>query len=417
LAEEATSEADSTEMEDADEAESAIDALALAMTEDLAACPSLLADYADVFATVLEQTDDPLVLETWLRVCGALTDERGAFIYFDLNQDGQDDLLVFPTIISDTGFGPGGAEGKIMIFHENADGGYDPVFVQEVYGQPSVLAVDDVNEDGRIELIWQVESCATFCVTGVQSLNWDAESESYLPGVLPGAATANGEVIIEPVAEDDPGVGQQIRLVGGISGTPGGGLEVAHEEIWQSVDGEQFRRISWLYDREAEDGDCLGLHLVEADVALHAGDILGYEVAIEMYSTALADEELRACSLFDMEEEKELDLLRGLAAFRLVQAQALNGESDAAASSLAVLETAQPDSKYAAITAQWLESYNEAEDAVAACESVRATFLASDELWQVTDHYGFDHPALAAEQICFVPDESSEEEEEEENNE
>jgi LysM repeat protein len=397
-------EADATEADDTDEAEAAIDALTLALTEDLPACPSLLIDYAVVFPKVLEQTDDPLVLEAWLRVCRALTDSRGAFVAYDLNQDGQEELLVLPTIISDTGFGPGGAEGMIMIFHADAEGGYGAVFVQEVYGQPSVLAVDDVNEDGRIELIWQVESCSTFCVTGVQSLNWDEESESYLPGVLPGAATANAKVTIEPVAEGDPGVGQQIRLVGGISGTPGGGLEVAHEEIWQSVDSRQFRRISWLYDREAEDGDCLGLRLVEADIALQAADILGYEPAIEIYSEALAGEELRACSLLDMEEEIELSLLRGLATFRLVQAQALNGDADAAASTLSILEKAQPDSKYAAVAALWLESYSESADAAAACEGLQATFLASSELWQITDHYGFDHPALAAEQICFVPE-------------
>lgn len=386
---------------DPDEEE--ISAAALILTEDLPECPASLAAYSDVLPVVLEGTDDPLVLETWLRLCSALADDRGDLIFFDLNDDDLGDLIIFPTIISDAGYGPGGAEGILMISHLTESGTYTTALSQEVYGRPTVLAVGDSNADGVPELIWQVESCATFCVTGVQSLSWDGES--YVPGILPGAATANGRVFLEAVAAGDPGDGRQIRLVGGVSGTPGGGLVVPHEEIWQSVDGSPYRRLSWTYDREVEESACLGLRLIEADVALQASAVLGYGPAIELYSDALSDDTLLACSQFEMEAEEELSLQRGLAGFRLIQAQALNNDMDAAQATLDTLVEAEPDGAYTSVAETWLDSYMAGGSAVAACEEIADIFTVSNKLWQVTDQYGYDHPALAAEQICFIPSE------------
>ena len=39
-----------------------------------------------------------------------------------------------------------------------------------------------------------------------------------------------GQASFEPVAAGDPGNGQQLILVGGVSGTPEGGLETSHVE-------------------------------------------------------------------------------------------------------------------------------------------------------------------------------------------
>ena len=38
-----------------------------------------------------------------------LAEDRGAALFADLNQDGADDVVVFPTLISDVGLGPKGA--------------------------------------------------------------------------------------------------------------------------------------------------------------------------------------------------------------------------------------------------------------------------------------------------------------------
>ncbi len=377
---------------------------AAAVEADLPSCPETLAGYREVLPEVMAGAqDDLLVVEAWLRVCDAMTDERGAVLVYDLNGDRRNDLIVFPTIISDAGYGPGGAEGGVFVFHADDQGGYNLAMAPAIYGQPAPLAVGDANGDGQPELIWTVESCSTFCVTSVQAVRWDEENQEYQDAIQPGAAIAEGQVFIEPVPDDGPGQGQQIRLVGGVSGTPGGGLAVPHEEIWQSVDGAPFQRISWRYDRDAEGSDCLGLRLVEADVALQASQVLGYGPAIQLYREALEDPDLQACSLFGISAEEELQLLQGLASFRLIQALALDGQMAQARTALALLQAGQPESGYSQASQKWLESFAASGDPEEACQAVASIFQENEALWQITDHFGYDHPALAAEQICFIP--------------
>ena len=187
-----------------------------------------------------------------------------------------------------------------------------------------------------------------------------------------------------------------------MSGVPEGGLNVPRTENWQSVDGAPYARLEWVYDRDVEGNDCVGLRLVEADVAMQAADVLGWDDAIGMYTNAL-DSELKACSLFGIPGDEELILLQGLASFRLIQAQALSGDDAGAQATLLALQSGQPDSDYTEAAATWLASYNATGDADAACDTVDAIFTGNDELWRITDQFGYNHPALAAEQICFRP--------------
>lgn len=367
-------------------------------------CPAGITGYAETLPGLLNEAGaNPATVTAWLRGCGALSDDRGALVQFDLNQDSRNDLLIFPTIISDLGYGPGGVDGAFLLFHGNENGGFDLALAPDIFGQPKPLAWRDVDGDRRPELLWQVESCANFCVTSLLGLEWNGETGAYEQAVLPGAALAAGRVFVEPVPRGAPGRGRQLRLVGGVSGTVGGGLTVPHTEIWQSIDAQPFRRISWQYDRNADGNDCLGLRLVEADVALQASDVLGYGPAIALYQAALEDSGLQACSLFGLDAAAELTLLQGLGSFRLIQAQALSGDTAAAQATLAGLVTGQPDSDYAEAASEWLEAFSSDGDTAAACEPVTEQVKANAEMWQVTDQYGYDHPALAAQQVCFVP--------------
>ena len=371
---------------------------------DLPECPTGINGYADALPEIVNKPGlAPAALGSWLRACDALTDDRGALVGRDMNGDGIDDLLVFPTIISDLGYGPGGADGAFFLFHGKADGGYDLVLAPDIFGQPAPVFVGDANSDTRPDLLWQVESCSTFCVTSLLGLTWVAESGTYTQSVQPGAALASGTVTVESVTKGTPGKGRQLRLVGGVSGTVGGGLTVPHTEIWQSIDAAPFRRIYWTYDRNADGNDCLGLRLVEADVALQASDVLSYTPAITLYKTALEESTLQPCSLFGLDAAKELTLLQGLGSFRLIQAQALSGDVAGAQAILAGLAAGQPDSDYSAAASDWLESYLADGDAKAACGAVTKAAVNKAEMWQVTDQYGYDHPALAAQQVCFVP--------------
>lgn len=370
---------------------------------ELPDCPTTLDEYSAVLPAVIALSEgDALIVETWLRLCDGMTDERGGMLLADFNADGLEDAIFLPTIVSDLGFGPGGAQGAVLVYHGVGGGGFELTYAPEVFGQPTLLAVDDLNGDQAIELAWVVEGCSTFCVKEVQIVRWDAQQREYVSIIEPGATIAEGTASFAELPDDAPGQGQQLVLSGGVSGTTDGGLKVEHEETWQSVDGRPFRRLSWTYDRENSSSNCVGLRLIEADVALHAADLLGYDVAIELYRTAL-DPALRACSIHGIPAPEELKLLQGLATFRLIQAQALAGEIDAAAADVAALQQGQPDSAFSRAAEQWLADYTDGSDAAAACRALQPLFDEETLTWQITDHFGYNHPALAPEQVCFIP--------------
>lgn len=368
---------------------------------ELAACPTDLVGYVDTLPAILVSTEqDPQLIESWLRSCDALDDARGAFHLADLNQDGTQDALFLPTIVSDRGFGPDGAQGAVLIYHGAANDSYTLVANPEIYGLPTLLTVEDLNADQQTDIAWSVEGCATSCISEIQIVTWDGST--YIPIIEPGATIAEGTASFTAITTGDPGVGKQLVLEGGISNTQDGGLAVPHTEVWESIEGQPFQRIRWSYDRSVEGADCLGLRLVEADVALQASHVLGYETAIDLYTKSI-DPALQACSLFGMAAAEELQLLQGLASFRLIQAQALNGDFVAAGTVLTSLQQGQPESNYTKVAQQWLDVYESGGDATVACAEIQPIFDENADLWQITDHYGYNHPALAAEQICYIP--------------
>ncbi len=344
---------------------------------------------------------DPLILETWLRLCGAMDNEQGAVLVQDLNNDQIDDFVVMPVVISDAGQGPGGAEGLILVYYGNPDGAFTLAVESDTRGLPAPLALDDINDDGLLDLAWTVEGCGVFCLTQVQILSWNGEA--YTTGIESGAIMIEAQVRLEPVPPNALGQGQQLVMVGGANGTSLGGLDITHTEVWQSVDGSPYGRIAWTYDRENELSDCLGLRLVEADVALQASPLIGYEPAIQLYQQALADDSLEPCSIMGTAEADELSLLRGLAAFRLAQTLTLNGEADIAVGTLADFAVSEPKSPYLALAKTWMDAYAADGDVTAACEPVTKALAKNKLLWQITDNFGNNHPPLAASQICYVP--------------
>lgn len=374
---------------------------ATAADVELPACPDDLSGYPAALPEVLSAAAaDPLVIELWLRSCDAMSDARGGFMLTDTNGDGDQDAIFWPTVVSELGFGPDGAQGDLLLFHGDGAGNYELAIDADIYGQPSLLAVDDLNGNGQTDLAWQVVGCSTFCVAEVQIVSWNGEE--YASIIEPGATIAEGYASFAGVTPGDPGSGKQLVLTGGVSGTNEGGLAVPHTEVWQSVAGGAFQRIRWTYDRTVEGNDCMGLRLVEADVALQAAPVLGYQPAVDLYSASI-DPTLKGCSIFGLKPEEELVLLQGLASFRLLEAEALNGSLENARSTLAGLSSGQPESDFTKAAQEWLDAYEQTADAGAACTAVLPIFTGNDALWQITDHYGFNHPALAAEQLCYAP--------------
>jgi hypothetical protein len=55
------------------------------------------------------------------------------------------------------------------------------------------------------------------------------------------------------------------------------------------------------------------------------------------------------------------------------------------------------------VAQRWLDEYETKADATAACAASQPIFDEETDLRQITDHIGYNHPVLAAEQICYKP--------------
>ena len=350
-----------------------------------------------------------IFLDAWLQTCDAMGDERGGLLIYDLNQDGLKDVIAMPSGVSDGGYGPGGADGVVLILHQREDGSFQTVYAPEIEGLPKILAIGDANGDGRAELIWQWERCTTFCLLTVEAVTWDSESTTYQSVIGPGAVIAEGNVLVDMVDEDLSELPRIRRLwfSGGVSGREEKGLEIPHTEIWYSMDGSPLRRHTWSYDRANDASNCLGLRLVEANVALQAagpeGNRASYAAAIDLYKDTLESPNLQPCSVQGTDPEEETSVLRGLANFRLVQVLTLNNQRSEAETLLETLEEEHPDSRYTEAAGAWLAAYTSVPNPVAACASVMSIFLDSPELWQITEEFGRDHPSLNMRQVCYAP--------------
>ena len=403
-------------------------------TDGLPVCPETAAEYLAVLPKVVDEltagqssvgsSDGErqeggilklrIFLDAWLQACDAMGDERGGLLIYDLNQDGLKDVIAMPSVVSDGGYGPGGADGIVMILHQHDDGTFQRVYAPETEGLPRILAIGDANGDGRAELFWQLERCTTFCLLTVEAITWDSEDAAYQSVIGPGAAIAEGTVQVDVVEDESSDIPRIRRLwfSGGVSGREEKGLDVPHTEIWYSMDGSSLRRHTWSYDRANDASNCLGLRLIEANIALQAagpeGNRASYATAIEMYKDTLESPNLQPCSVQGRDPEEETALLRGLANFRLVQVLTLNNQRIEAESLLETLEEDQPENRYTEAAGAWLAAYTSVPNPVAACAAVMSIFLDSPELWQITEEFGRDHPSLNMRQVCYTPNSGEE---------
>ncbi len=393
--------------------------------EGLPECPETPAAYLAVlpeFVSALsgggsgeaENVRLKVFVEAWLQACDAVGDARGGLLIYDLNEDGLDDVIAMPTVVSDEGFGPDGSDGVVLILHQRENGSFETAYAPEIEGQPTFLAIGDANGDGSADLVWQLERCSTFCLVTVNVITWSSESGAYESVIGPGATIIEGTVVVDMVDEESSALPRirRLWLRGGVSGTDVRGLNILHTEIWYSMDGLPMRRFTWSYDRANNASNCLGLRLVEANAALQSAGLEGnrtsYGTAIEMYQAALESPSLQPCSVQGTDPEEEMALLRGLANFRLVQVLTLAGQRSEAEALLEELEENEPDSRYTEAAGAWLAAYTSVPNPVAACASVLSIFLDSPELWQITEEFGSEHPALSIRQVCYAPNSGEE---------
>lgn len=380
-----------------------MDPATFASSDELPECPGTLAGYPNMIQSLLNGLQgDLLLVETWMRLCEVMTDDFGTIRTGDLNGDGLPDVVTIVSLPSAQGLGPNNRVGRLMVFYGGFANDFHLIFEPSTLGLPHLLAMEDINEDGKTDLVWFDEVCNLVCLSTVEILSWEGDHVNSF--IRSDATITNGKVWLAPVPETNPGQGQQIVLEGGISGLIAEGPQVSRVELWESIDGQPYQRVWLEYDPANPASRCLGLNLVEAQTLMEAAPVFGYGAALQHYQGVLDNPTLTACGIGAITAEQELALLRGLTYFRQVQAHALAGDMRSAIQASERLGQELADSPFVAIAQQWREAYASNADPVYACQVVLPLIQAEPATWQITDIFGMDHPAQSDTTLCFVPD-------------
>ncbi len=348
-------------------------------------CPIDFDDYPDAIATYLNGEDATLSgLTRWLQGCNVLTDELGSVGQYALRGVIASDIVV---VIHDLASDEIAPVGKLLVYHKTADG-YELAHQADTFGKVALLQVEDVNANGRREIIYTDTTCgAHTCYSELHVDEWDGSA--YRDWILGQPEMPYADYTIADTTS--AGSGQEIIVHGGIIASIGAGPQRAWTETYISPDGGPYQLYSKVYDAS----DCLYHHILDANElynqAYPAGD---YGPAIAAYEAAIADDTLTSCAYTDFPDE--LEVLRDFARFRLVVAYSTSDEPDQAASVRAQITSPA----LAGAADAFLTSYEATSDLAQACAATTAYAEANSEAWEFLADWGYANPSFSPEELC-----------------
>jgi hypothetical protein len=346
------------------------------------ACPTDFAGYPDAIAAYLNDPGATLSgLAAWLRECGAISDDLGGvYQYFVQGGPTPDVVAVIHNMAAASG-----PEGMLLAYHARPNG-YSLAY-QAPAQRIELLKIDDVNADGRPEIVWISTSCgAHTCTSQLFVDRWDGASYQDWIRDTPEMASADYSI-----ADTVPnGSGQEILAHGGVVNSVGAGPQRAWTETYISPGGSPYELFSKVYDPS----NCLYHHILDANERFNQGAVDGYGPAITAYQAAVSDPNLEACHYGGLPDE--LATLRDFARFRLVVAYTAGGQLPQAESVRAQISS--PALLGAADA--FLDSYNTSGSLPQACADTTGYAVANPDSWQFLADWGYANPSFAAEDLC-----------------
>jgi len=347
--------------------------------------PEDFADYPPVIIAYLNDSRGDVddlreMLESW----GALRNVAD-LLRVDVDDDGSEELLL--VIVDHSGenvINPAGdllvigIEGQehTLCYHANWD-----LSITD----PSILEVDDVNQDGHTELVFTSTSCgAHTCFTAVHIVASGAGRYSDLTDG--GIEMSYAEVSFKDWDRD--GV-PELVMYGGTIGSVGAGPQRPRTEVYR-WDGVAYTLSETIYDPS----NYLYFKVLDANQALLDAE---YERAITLYQEAINNPDLETW----MEESKRGELT-AFARYRLSLTYLLLGKLGEAQSARDGLLAEQPENIYAQVVTVLWNAYTIDEDLRTACEAVRGFADEHPETVEVLADYGYGNPTFTPEEVCPI---------------
>ncbi len=248
---------------------------------------------------------------------------------------------------------------------------------------PSLLNVDDVNQDGHTELIFTTNSCgAHTCTTTVYIVASGGGTYDQL--VDGGIEMTFAEVSF---SDRDGDAIPELLMYGGMIGSVGAGPQRARTEIYK-WDGHTYALTETIYDPS----NYLYFTVLDANQALLEGD---HAKAAELYRQAIENPNLEAWM-----GEYEREDLTAYSRYRLSLTYLLEGDVEAAKAARDGIQKEQPDHIYAQVMQVLWEAYLRTGDLSSACQEVTAFAAQHPATADILADYGYANPTFAPADVC-----------------
>jgi LysM repeat protein len=279
-------------------------------------CPADPAAFPEAIAIHLNGTNgDVKALEAWLQSCSLISAESGAVAEISAPGTGKKTVTV---VIRTT---PAGEEarGQLLVYHSTTTG-YTLSHQVEGAGEIKLLKAEDVNADGKLDLVYIDTSCGAH--TCFSTLFVDSWNGSAFQDWIKGEPTmAGAEYSLEDTVSGGPGL--EILAHGGLINSAGAGPQRAWTETYISPESGPYESYKKAYDESS----CLYFQILDANELFNKWNDIGFAPAIAAYDKAIADKSAKACG----DDPDELTKLSDFARFRLVVSWVSRGRSDKAA--------------------------------------------------------------------------------------
>ncbi|MDX1601166.1 MAG: hypothetical protein R3191_06600 [Anaerolineales bacterium] len=288
--------------------------------------------------------------------------------------------------------------GTLLVFHCSQNS-YQLVYTapdRPDLSAPAVHSSEDLNVDGRDEILISRRSCgAHTCTAQVELLQWRGGSlENRLQG--PTDDLPSPAIEVRPGSEGEP---NRIAVTATGINSVGAGPFRPVTRIWSWDPDAQRYQAS---DEQLQPPEYRVHALHDADRAARSGDL---ERAASGYRRVIQDDGLRGW----VEPERERALLSAFARYRLVAVELRGGQLDTVQQWLdelrATTESGGPGAAYVSLAETLWNEYQRSGDFTTACRAARE--YAAAQSAQILDplYFGYANPTYSAEDMCVLGEE------------